>query len=415
MSATGLAPIRFVASRTEDAERLVALRIEAMRDSLTRLGRFDPQRARDRFLNGFNPETCELVLLNDQLVGFVVVRPDDQGLLLDHLYIAPSHQGVGIGAAVLQRVFERADKDGLRVVVGALRGSDANRFYARHGFVQTHESEWDIYYQRDASASLKGVRDSRTANTLDQDRPQDDGDSFGMTDDQNSYDEAPTRFSRQPIRSFVLRQGRMSDAQKRYMDELLPRYAVPYQEAILDTAATFGRQAPVVLEIGCGMGDTTVKIASIRPEADFIGIEVHGPGVGNLCKLIDEHKLTNLRVMQHDATEVVRDMIAPDSLAGIHVYFPDPWPKKRHHKRRILQPAFVAQLASRLAPGGYLHCATDWEEYAQFMLETLSAEPLLLNTAAEYAEKPGYRPLTKFEARGLRLGHGVWDLVFKRV
>ena len=415
MVAEGLAPIRFVASRVDDAERLVALRIEAMRDSLTRLGRFDPQRARDRFLDGFKPETCELVLSGEQLVGFVVVRPDDQGLLLDHLYIAPSHQGLGIGAVVLQRVFERADAEGLRVTVGALRGSDANRFYARHGFVQTHEAEWDIYYRRDISKNLKYVRDSRMANTLDQDSHQDDGDTSGMTDDQNAQDDAPTRFSRQPIRSFVLRQGRMSDAQKRYMDELLPRYAIPYKEAVLDAAASFGRKAPVVLEIGCGMGDTTVKIASVRPETDFIGIEVHGPGVGNLCKLIDEHKLTNLRVMQHDATEVVRDMLAPDSLAGIHVYFPDPWPKKRHHKRRILQPAFVAQLASRLAPGGYLHCATDWEEYAQFMLETLSAEPLLQNTAADYAEKPDYRPLTKFEARGLRLGHGVWDLVFRRV
>jgi tRNA (guanine-N7-)-methyltransferase len=225
----------------------------------------------------------------------------------------------------------------------------------------------------------------------------------------------PPRFSSQPIRSFVLRQGRMSDAQKRYLDELLPRYTIPYRVAPIDYAAVFGRSAPVVLEIGCGMGDTTAKIASTLAETDFIGIEVHGPGVGNLCKLVSELGLRNLRVMQHDATEVVRDMIAPASLAGIHVYFPDPWPKKRHHKRRILQPAFVAELAQRLAPGGYLHCATDWEEYAQFMLETLSAEPLLENTASDYAPKPDYRPLTKFEARGLRLGHGVWDLVFRRV
>ncbi len=237
-----------------------------------------------------------------------------------------------------------------------------------------------------------------------------------MTDENNKSEDSEYtgRFSRQPIRSFVLRQGRMSDAQKRYMDELLPRFRIPYAEAFIDYPAVFGRAAPVVLEIGCGMGDTTATIAATLPGTDFIGIEVHGPGVGNLCKLIDERGLTNLRVMQHDATEVVRDMIAPASLAGIHVYFPDPWPKKRHHKRRILQPAFVRQLAERLAPGGYLHCATDWEEYAQFMLETLSAEPLLANTAADYAEKPDYRPLTKFEARGLRLGHGVWDLVFRR-
>lgn len=227
-------------------------------------------------------------------------------------------------------------------------------------------------------------------------------------------EESTPRFSRQPIRSFVLRQGRMSDAQKRYLDELLPRFGIPYQATPLDYTATFGRQAPVILEIGCGMGDTTAKIAATMPEKNFIGIEVHGPGVGNLCKLIDEQGLTNLRVMQHDATEVVRDMLPEGSLAGVHVFFPDPWPKKRHHKRRILQPAFVTELARRLAPGGYLHCATDWEEYAIHMLEVLSAEPLLENTEADYAPKPDYRPLTKFEARGLRLGHGVWDLVFRR-
>jgi tRNA (guanine-N7-)-methyltransferase len=227
-------------------------------------------------------------------------------------------------------------------------------------------------------------------------------------------EESTPRFSSQPIRSFVLRQGRMSDAQKRYLDELLPRFGIPYRAAPLDFEAAFGRKAPVVLEIGCGMGDTTAKIAASMPQMDFIGIEVHGPGVGNLCKLIEEQGLTNLRVMQHDATEVVRDMLPEGSLAGVHVFFPDPWPKKRHHKRRILQPAFVGELAKRLAPGGYLHCATDWEEYAQHMLEVLSAEPLLENSAADYAAKPKYRPLTKFEARGLRLGHGVWDLVFRR-
>lgn len=240
--------------------------------------------------------------------------------------------------------------------------------------------------------------------------------SVSHTDDESALnDPAVTpRLSRQPIRSFVLRQGRMSDGQKRAIDELLPRYGIPYAVGVLDYTACFGRQAPVVLEIGCGMGDTTAHIAAARPDTNFIGIEVHGPGVGNLCKLIEEQGLSNLRVMQHDATEVVRDMLAPDSLAGIHVYFPDPWPKKRHHKRRILQPAFVAQLASRLAPGGYLHCATDWEDYALHMLEVLGAEPLLENTAADYAPRPEWRPLTKFEARGLRLGHGVWDLVFRR-
>ncbi|MDB5815339.1 MAG: tRNA ((46)-N7)-methyltransferase TrmB [Rhodocyclales bacterium] len=226
--------------------------------------------------------------------------------------------------------------------------------------------------------------------------------------------ESVPRFSRQPIRSFVLRQGRMSDAQKRYVDELLPRFGIFYENVLIDYAAVFGRRVPVVLEIGCGMGDTTAQIAAARPDTDFIGIEVHSPGVGNLCKLIEAQGLSNLRVMQHDATEVVRDMIAPDSLAGVHVFFPDPWPKKRHHKRRILQPAFVTEVARRLSPGGYLHCATDWQEYAINMLEVLSAEPLLENISPDYAPRPEYRPLTKFEARGLRLGHGVWDLIFRR-
>ncbi|MFT4173206.1 MAG: tRNA (guanosine(46)-N7)-methyltransferase TrmB [Rhodocyclaceae bacterium] len=222
------------------------------------------------------------------------------------------------------------------------------------------------------------------------------------------------RLSRQPIRSFVLRQGRMSDAQTRAIETLMPRHGIAYVNAPLDYAAVFGRQAPTVLEIGFGMGVATADIAQARPDTDFIGIEVHGPGVGNLCKLIEERQITNLKVVQHDATEVVRDMIRPDSLAGVHVFFPDPWPKKKHHKRRILQTSFVHELAARLAPGGYLHCATDWEEYAVQMLETLAAEPLLENSSDGYAPRPDYRPLTKFEARGLRLGHGVWDLIFRR-
>lgn len=226
-----------------------------------------------------------------------------------------------------------------------------------------------------------------------------------------------TPIQRNHIRSFVLRQGRMSDAQRRSIDEGLPRFGVPYAPLLIDFERVFGRAAPTILEIGCGMGDTTAQIAAAHPEQDYLGIEVHGPGVGNLLKLIASRELGNLRVIQHDAVEVVRDMLAPGSLAGIHVFFPDPWPKKRHHKRRLLQPAFVALLAARLAPGGYLHCATDWEEYAVQMLEVLAAEPLLENTVAAadgYAPRPDYRPLTKFEARGLRLGHGVWDLVFRR-
>ena len=219
---------------------------------------------------------------------------------------------------------------------------------------------------------------------------------------------------RDHIRSFVLRQGRVSNAQQRYYDEGLPRWGIPYAAAPLDLAAVFGRTVPRFLEIGCGMGETTANIAAAHPGNDYLGIEVHTPGVGSLLKEIATRGLTNLRVIQHDAVEVVRDMLPQASLSGIHVYFPDPWPKKRHHKRRLIQPAFVHQLALRLAPGGYLHCATDWEEYAQQMLEVLSAEPLLANTARDFAERPAWRPQTKFEQRGLRLGHGVWDVLFTR-
>jgi tRNA (guanine-N7-)-methyltransferase len=216
------------------------------------------------------------------------------------------------------------------------------------------------------------------------------------------------------IRSFVLRQGRVSNAQARSVEALMPRFGIAYRPALLDLDAAFGRAAPKVLEIGFGMGETTAAIAGAHPETDYLGLEVHTPGVGSLLKQIAEAGLTNVRIIQHDAVEVVRDMIAPGKLAGVHVFFPDPWPKKRHHKRRLLQPPFVALLAQRLAPGGYFHCATDWEEYAQQMLEVLTGEPSLENTAADFAPRPDYRPLTKFEQRGRRLGHGVWDVVFRR-
>jgi len=217
-----------------------------------------------------------------------------------------------------------------------------------------------------------------------------------------------------PVRSFVLRQGRMSPAQERALETLLPRYGIPFAHAPLDFATTFGRRAGVVLEIGFGMGETTAQIAAALPERDFIGIEVHAPGVGALLKRIDERGLSNVRVIRHDAVEIVDAMIPRDSLAGIHVYFPDPWPKKRHHKRRLLKPAFVTALAQRLAAGGHLHVATDWEDYARETLATLSAEPLLVNTAEAFAPRPAWRPLTKFEARGVRLGHAVFDLLFAR-
>lgn len=217
-----------------------------------------------------------------------------------------------------------------------------------------------------------------------------------------------------PIRSFVLRQGRMSRAQRLACDELLPVYGIPFDRCLLDFEQVFARHAPTILEIGFGMGETTARIAAQHPENNFVGIEVHSPGVGSLLKQIAEHELTNVRVIQHDAVEVVRDMIAPESLRGIHVFFPDPWPKKRHHKRRLLQPDFVSALSQRLEHGGYLHVATDWQEYAEHILEVLTAEPALENSAPRFAPRPAYRPQTKFEARGLRLGHGVWDIIFNR-
>ena len=227
-------------------------------------------------------------------------------------------------------------------------------------------------------------------------------------------DPTPSPRPLRSIRSFVVRAGRMGPGQVRALAELGPQFVLPYAPQRAGFASAFGRAAPLVLEIGFGMGDATASIAQALPGTDFIGVEVHTPGVGALLKRIGELQLTNLRLIQHDAVEVLEHMIAPGSLAGVHVFFPDPWHKKKHNKRRLIQPAFVSQLAGRIAPGGYLHCATDWQPYAEQMLEVLSAEPLLHNTAAGYAPKPDYRPLTKFENRGLKLGHGVWDLVFLR-
>ncbi len=223
-----------------------------------------------------------------------------------------------------------------------------------------------------------------------------------------------TTTPRRAIRSFVLRAGRMGTGQQRALETLGPRFVLPFSPAPIVPAAVFGREAPLVLEIGFGMGAATAEIAAARPDTDFLGVEVHTPGVGALLKRIGEAGLANLRIVQHNAVQVLDEMIAPGSLAGVHIFFPDPWHKKKHNKRRLIQPGFVARLASRLAPGGYLHCATDWQPYAEQMLEVLSAEPGLANTAEGYAPRPDYRPLTKFEARGLKLGHGVWDLVFTK-
>ncbi|MDF9787629.1 tRNA (guanine-N7-)-methyltransferase [Polynucleobacter sphagniphilus] len=250
------------------------------------------------------------------------------------------------------------------------------------------------------------------------------------------------------IRSFVLRAGRTTAGQQRAIEELGPQFLIPFQDAILDLQAAFGGSTkPKILEIGFGMGETTAKIAALRNEDDFLAIEVHPPGVGALLKLIGENALSNLRLIRHDAVEVLEKMIAPNSLDGIHIYFADPWHKKRHHKRRLIQAAFVQLLISRLKPGAYLHLATDWHNYAEQMLLVLNAQDGLQNTATEqvrietfgvddvavegvvsnefkpsmgqlqsqhlgYVERPAYRPITKFENRGLKLGHGVWDLVY---
>ena len=216
------------------------------------------------------------------------------------------------------------------------------------------------------------------------------------------------------IKSFVRRAGRTTTGQAKAFEDLGPRFILTYSPQPLDANAAFGRSAPLILEIGFGMGEATAHIARVRPDDNFLCCEVHEPGVGALLKRLGEQGQTNIRILQHDAVEVIDHMLAPGSLDGVHIFFPDPWHKKKHNKRRLVQPPLVAKLAARLKPGGYLHCATDWQPYAEQILEVLSAEPLLHNTAEAYAPQPQYRPLTKFENRGLKLGHGVWDVVFQR-
>jgi tRNA (guanine-N7-)-methyltransferase len=223
-----------------------------------------------------------------------------------------------------------------------------------------------------------------------------------------------TDLSKRHIRSYVLRQGRVSPAQQRACETLLPRFGIAYVPKLIDLEQAFGRAAPKILEIGFGMGDSTAIIALAHPENDYLALEVHIPGVGNLLKLIDSRQISNILIIQHDAVEVLRDMIAANTLDGVHIFFPDPWHKARHNKRRLIQAPFIAQLVQKLKPGGYIHVATDWQDYAEQVLAVLGAEPLLENTASDYAPRPDYRPLTKFEQRGMRLGHGVWDLVFRR-
>ena len=221
-----------------------------------------------------------------------------------------------------------------------------------------------------------------------------------------------------PIRSFVLRQGRVTKGQANAFETQWPKYGVEYCSQHIDLNTLFGlndlstQSNKKILEIGFGMGETTAKIAQTLPDHDFLAIEVHTPGVGALLKLIEEQALINIRIIQHDVVEVLHNMIADDSLDGVHIFFPDPWHKKRHHKRRLIQAEFVKLLCSKLKVGAYLHVATDWQEYAKWVLKVLNAELQLQNTATDYAEKPSYRPLTKFENRGIKLGHGVWDIIF---
>ena len=249
----------------------------------------------------------------------------------------------------------------------------------------------------------------------------------------SSAAEAPKPFMR-TIKSFIRRAGRTTAGQAKAFEVLGPQFLVPYQASLLDLQAPFAKPTtnaqeaaaqiakPVVLEIGFGMGEATAHIAAVLPDTNFLCCEVHEPGVGALLKRIGERELTNIRICAHDAVEVIDHMLPLNSLDGVHIFFPDPWHKTKHNKRRLIQQGLVAKLAARLKPGGYLHCATDWQPYAEQILQVLSDEPLLRNRALishpqleGYAPKPLYRPLTKFENRGIRLGHGVWDVVFERV
>lgn len=238
-----------------------------------------------------------------------------------------------------------------------------------------------------------------------------------MTDPRHAQPRTPPTdvpFLRQ-VKSYVLRAGRTTAGQAKAYEVFGPRFLLNYDpQTRFDATAAFGRDAPLILEIGFGMGGATAHIAGVRPQDNFLCCEVHEPGVGALLKLAGDNGLENIRILRHDAVEVMDHMLADASLDGAHIFFPDPWHKTKHHKRRLIQGPFVQRLAQKLKPGGYLHLATDWQPYAEQMLEVLRAEPLLRNTATDYAPKPDYRPLTKFENRGLKLGHGVWDLVFRR-
>lgn len=232
----------------------------------------------------------------------------------------------------------------------------------------------------------------------------------------NEENQLNTSLNRE-IRSFVLRQGKITQGQSKALENWLPKFGIPYKSEIINLDDNFGREAPKIIEIGFGMGNATWQIAKNSSQNDYLGIEVHLPGVGALLMHIEEQDIQNLRIVRHDAVEVLKNMIADNSIDGFHIYFPDPWHKKRHHKRRIIQSPFVKLLSTKLKTGGYIHLATDWEDYAHWMLDILNEEKTLQNTSPtnDYVERPEYRPITKFETRGIKLGHGIWDMIFKKI
>lgn len=238
-----------------------------------------------------------------------------------------------------------------------------------------------------------------------------------MTDSPDTDTDTDTAPRLRRIRSFVLREGRMTDAQQRAFGDYWPRYGIDHAGTPQDFAALFGRQAPVVMEIGFGNGEALARASEMDVARDFIGVEVHGPGVGRLLNALAARDARNVRIFRHDAVEVLTHDIAPGALGEVRIWFPDPWPKKRHHKRRLIQPDFVALLASRMRVGGLLHLATDWQPYAEHMLAVLEAVPDLRNAAESgvYADQPAWRMETHFERRGRNLGHGVWDLLYRKV
>ena len=229
--------------------------------------------------------------------------------------------------------------------------------------------------------------------------------------DQNKED-----IKRRPIRSYILRQGRITPAQTKAIQENLKKHAIAFENQPINFNDVFqNRSGELVLEIGFGMGTSTAEIAKANPNKNYIAIEVHSPGVGNLIKLIQENDIFNLKIIQHDAVEVLNTMIKNDCLDGIHIFFPDPWPKKRHHKRRLIQDSFLKLMAQKIKQSGYLHIATDWEDYALWIIDLLDKETLLQKTSENFFEKPDYRPLTKYENRGIKLGYKVWDMIYRRL